>query len=477
MRKIIIVLFYFVIIFKTAIAQDANYWSSSYNPAGFLTPGAVVAYNRDSGVLFLNPALLANNTKNTASISGSVYQYNKIKIKNGVGTGLDLTSKNTHIIPQIVSASLFFKGEHPFTVAYALIRNPIIDYQVTQQRDARFNVLDDSYSPGDEFFLGQFKRINKIDETAGILSAGYKASKQFSIGFSAEGQVRKQTFSSDFSSRALFNVTSKELLPPFTNVEESYLATYTHVGIRFKAGAAYDAGLNHVGITVSSPLLHVGGKAGILSDLVITDLNLDGDTISFLANARQVKLKSTFKMPLSIAFGYARDFKKGQIYFAAEYFNRIKDYNIIKPRDGNFIRGDVPLDVSSATALQFKDGRRAIMNVGLGASYQLRAGVTGFLSVSTDFNYADSSLYKNEDGYISNTANYNIYHSQAGVNIKKRNFNFRAGLLFAYGTTKKYAQFINFDNPNENNTLVGDPVKTRANYLSAGLLLSYIHNL
>ena len=53
-------------------AQDANYWTTGYNPGGFLTPGAVIAHNRDSGVLFYNPALLAYERKNSASISGDV---------------------------------------------------------------------------------------------------------------------------------------------------------------------------------------------------------------------------------------------------------------------------------------------------------------------------------------------------------------------------------------------------------------------
>jgi len=63
------------------------------------------------------------------------------------------------------------------------------------------------------------------------------------------------------------------------------------------------------------------------------------------------------------------------------------------------------------------------------------------------------------------------------VNVKKRKFNFRAGLLFTYGTTNKYLQPINFDNPNEDNTMQGNPVLTKARHFSAGLMLGYIYNL
>jgi hypothetical protein len=42
-----------------AHAQDANYWTSNYGVGGYLNPGATIANNGDSGVLFYNPALLA----------------------------------------------------------------------------------------------------------------------------------------------------------------------------------------------------------------------------------------------------------------------------------------------------------------------------------------------------------------------------------------------------------------------------------
>jgi len=485
MSKLLITILAAILFLQEVKAQDANYWSSSYNPGGFLTPGAVIAFNRDSGVMFLNPALLAFSNKNSASISGSIYQYGNIKVKNGVGTGLDLKSTSASIIPQMISANISFKGKHPFTVGYALTHNPVMSYQTTQQRDSRFNVLDDSYSPGNEYFLGQYKKLNSINETSGIISGGFKATEHLSLGLSAEGLLRKQSFNSDFSARSLVNTQTNTGLLPLVNVQESYLASYFHAGIKFKAGLAYDEGPNHFGLTITSPLLRIAGTANILSDQIINNLRLGssaestGDTISFLANSRQQKLKATYKLPLTIGFGYAYDYKKGQLYFATEYFNKVNEYNLISPKDGNFVKGDIPQDffASAAQSLKLKDVRARVINFGIGASYLLKPDVTGFLSVHTDFNYAKNSLYKDDEGYIGNTAYYNIYHAQLGANIKKRRFNFRTGLLLSYGKTDNYRQYVNFDNPNEYNVLVGDPVDTKARQFSVGLMISYIHNL
>jgi hypothetical protein len=65
---------------------------------------------------------------------------------------------------------------------------------------------------------------------------------------------------------------------------------------------------------------------------------------------------------------------------------------------------------------------------------------------------------------------------QIGANFKKRKFNLRSGILLSYGSSGKYMQDVNFDNPNENNYLGGDPHTTRATEVSAGLMFAYIYN-
>ena len=196
-----------------AHAQDVNYWSSSYGAGGFLAPGATIANNGDSGVFFFNPALFGYSRKSSASISGTIYQYQRIKIKDGTGTGLDLKSSGGSVIPQIVSNTITLKMKKPFTIAYALVHEPIMSFTGTQRKDAQQNVLNDSYSPGAETFVGQYTAQNSIDETAGILSTGFMLSPRLAFGFSAEGRIRKQSYSQNFSSRAIFNTSTDTLFP------------------------------------------------------------------------------------------------------------------------------------------------------------------------------------------------------------------------------------------------------------------------
>jgi len=461
-----------------AKAQNGHYWFPDYGPGGFLTPGAVIANNRDSGVLFYNPALLANVLENSASVSGNVYQYGAIDIKNGIGAGLDLKSVNTSIVPLMAANVLHLKLKKPFTIGYALINTPMLNYLVTQRKDAKFNVLNDSYSPGPEYFLGQYTAQNSINETSLILSAGYKVSSRLSLGLTAEGQIHKQTYSETYSARALINTATDTLDPPIVNSQEYYLLTYTHYGVRFKGGLAYDiTDRQHIGLLVSSPLLHLGGTATLTSDNVINNLQIDSAyNLYLLASTRQTGLKPKWKLPLSIALGYTYEYDKGEIYVSAETFLKVKDYNVITPQNSYFIRPDTANNSATSALLKMEDARKAITNVSVGITYRIKPTVTAYFSMRTDFNYIDNALLKDQESYTSNTADWNEYHWQLGANFKKRKFNLRVGILITYGATNKYLQPVNFDDPNESNYLLGDPHATHASQFSAGLMLAYIHN-
>ncbi|MEO6316590.1 MAG: hypothetical protein ABIU63_02585 [Chitinophagaceae bacterium] len=463
----------------TLFAQDANYWSSSYGPGGFFTPGATIARNNDSGVLFYNPALLAYNTKNAASISGSIYNFQSTKIKNGAGTGLPLNSTAESVIPGIASNTIYLNLKNkPITVAYALINDPVINFQASQRRDDKLNVLNDSYSPGPEFFVGQYAISNQVSQTAGVLAFGKSISPRLAAGLSFNVHIRKQSTLLDYKSRALIN-TPNIYSPPVVNVSEYFQTHNINIGLGIKAGFAYDlSARHHIGVLISAPLMRIWSSADIVSDNIINNLQIvPGDTVYLLANTKQTKLKSKWKVPLSAAVGYTYDYGSGQFYFAMEYFTRVKEYNVITPRNELFLRPDTGLNQYTSSLLRVKDARKPVVNFSVGISFPLKDMVTGYCSIRTDFNYSSDSAYGNTDGYKVNTAAWNLYHAQLGANFKKRKFNLRAGVLLTYGSSNNYDQGVNYDAPNEGNLLLGDVGKTKGTRFSAGLMLAYIHNL
>lgn len=459
-----------------AWTQDANYWSSSYGPAGYFTPGAVIARNKDSGVLFYNPALLVFNKRNAASITGTIYQLGKINIANGAGTGYPLRSSSSDVVPLIAANSITLKRRKPVTFVYAIVHSSVLNITVTQRRDALLNVLSDSYSPGPETFIGQYSYSNRVRETSGLLATGFRLSGKMSMGITAEGRIRSQDYLVDYKSRALMNTGPDTLFPPIVSVQNYYLNENNHMGLRLKLGWAYDiTEKQHVGLVITSPYLRVRGSATLVSDIEISNLKLNSIDLSLLANTRQTGLKTKIKSPVSVAAGYSVNLRKAHLYVVTEYFSKVKEYDMVAPGSGVFIRPDT--STNNIRLIRLKEVRSAIWNVGVGASYQLRPSIATYISLRTDFNYANRGLFRNTEGFVANTAYWNNYHLQLGTNIIKRKFNLRSGLLLTYGSTTKYLQDVNYDQPNESNLLVGNPGLTKATNFSVGLMVSYIHNL
>ncbi|MES1225364.1 MAG: hypothetical protein ABUT20_58325, partial [Bacteroidota bacterium] len=234
------------------------------------------------------------------------------------------------------------------------------------------------------------------------------------------------------------------------DVQESYQVSYTHFGLRFKAGFAYNPTENHhFGLMISSPLWHFGGSATLLNDLIINNLKIDtGFTDYILANTRQTGLKTRYKLPLSVALGYTFDMNDWQLYLSAEYFAKISDYNVVTPTNADFLRIDTSLNLSTPSLIRLKDVHKSLINYSIGLGYHFNPLLTGYFSARTDFNYVDRDFF-NEDGYASNISYWNDYHFQIGANIGKRKFNLRTGLELTYGATSKYPQYVNFDDPHE----------------------------
>ncbi|MFT3826482.1 MAG: hypothetical protein QM731_21355 [Chitinophagaceae bacterium] len=459
------------------IAQDANYWYSSYGPGGFLSPGAVIANNKDSGVLSYNPALLGYNTKNAASINGTIYQWEKTNLINAVGPDHSLKYSTGSVIPQMISNTVYMKLKRPITVAYALTHTPVMNFESTQRRDETINVLDDSYSPGNESYVGQYSTQRNINITSGILSVGTMLTSKLAVGFSVEGQIRKQYYNVNYSSRAIINDTSLIAFARVASSENNYIISNNHFGVLFKAGIAYDlAPEHHLGLLITSPLVRLGGKATLFSDILISNVKDGTVEYNLLANTRQTGLKTKWKMPLSIAAGYSYDYSKGQLYFATEYFLRVKEYNVVTPQNSYYIRPDTANNSGTSLLVKFKDARKDVMNFAIGISYYLKPSVTLFGSLRTDFSYADKNLFADQFGYVAYTSYWSNYHLQAGGNIKKRKFNMRVGLLLSYGRTSHYQQEISFNDPKDTNLLLGSVGETDAYRFSAGITFSYIHN-
>jgi hypothetical protein len=459
-------------------AQDANYWSSTYGPGGFFSPGSTIAKNGDSGVLFYNPALLAYNTKNASNISGSIYNFQTTNFNDGAGLGLNLKATSTYILPVLASNTIYLKLKKPITVAYAIMSTPVMKFHASQRRDAMINILPDGKSPGNEFFVGQYVHANTVEETSGILAVGKPITNKLALGLTFGFTNRRQEFHHNMSINVLSNDLSTTYDQRMVSIGEYYLVHSNVWNLGIKAGLSYELNpKNHLGLLVTLPSIHLTSRADLIVQYNISNLVVGTEEIFMVASSKQTKLSSKWRTPLSIAGGYTLNYGKGDLYFSAEYFVPLSEYNVITPRDEYFVRPQTGIgEYFTSSMMQLKNIHKSILNYAVGASFPLKEKVTGYLSLRTDFNYSDQRSFSNDDGYRSNTATWDIYHMQLGTNFKKRKFNLRAGLLLSYGRKSQLEQMVSFDNPTQENALEGALKKISATRMAAGLMLAYIHN-
>lgn len=461
----------------TAGAQDTHYWSSQFNAGGFVMPGATVADTRDSGVFFFNPALLAFRPQRSVSVSGNIYQYAILKIRDGTGQRKPLVSSGTGIYPSMLAGSLpIRKGR--VVMAYGLLHNYILSYKATQRQDRHMDVLGNDYSPGPEEFIGQYAIQNIINETSGLLSAATRLAPSLTVGVTAEGVMRKQFMDEEVSSRALINTGGTTDFLPLTNVESTYRVEYTTIGIRPRLGVAYNRDRHHFGLTLSLPRIRISGRGTLVSDNLVTNLRLGAglEPLNLLANTRQEKLLIRYRTPVSIAAGYTYDYAKGQLFLAAEWFAGLREYAVLTPRNEYYIRPDTA-QISGEDILTLRDARRPVVNVAAGVTFPVMTNVQGYAAARTDFTYTDVSRLSVPDGHMPYTSWWNNYNLQLGANIRKKRVEVRPCLLFTYGGMRQYPQPVNFDSPGESNFLLGTRSRSRASYFVAGFQLSYIHAL
>lgn len=441
-------------------------------------PGAVLSYNGDSGALFVNPALQCYSRADAVSMTGTIYQLQSLAVKNGIGSGLDLASVRSSIVPLIAAHNIPLKTKRPVSLVYAIVSRPVINFLANQRKEAQLNALDDSYSPGNESFIGQYSLSKTMGETSGILSAGMALNDKWSVGLSAEASYLFTNYLVDVRARALQNSGDPdELFPPVVSSTEFYQATAHHTGLRLKGGLSYRPSLHHsIGLVLNGPLLKLAGSARLLADISINDMRVAAlSPVNLLASTRQSALKATWKDPLQLAAGYTYHHGRYDTYLAAEYFAGVTEYDVVTPRNEAFLRPDTGSRITYS-ALRLKDARKPILNLAIGSSYRFPGDIIGYVSLRTDFAYTEARRFSDDDGYEISLGNTDIYHAQLGANIKRKRFNLRSGVILSYGKTKDYRQKADFDHPSENNLLMGEPGTTTARSFSAGCIVSYIHN-
>lgn len=453
-------------------AQDTHYWTQQFGTHAALLSGSSVAASDDNSVVYYNPAAMSFLDSTSISVNGTVYKGNFKDFEGGAGTGLDMKSNYFQTLPLIISGIIHFKKQPRVNLGYGVLQKVSSTFTATARKDDIRNIIDDAESPGNEEFIGQYTLSNALSEQLFVVSGSYRFSDRFAVGIASLMGYRAQVYNSVLSARIVPNGN----IGIISN-NETYYLKYSSLRLYEKISAQYEAGPWAAAITVTLPSFRLGGTGIISADLNPNNINVTGaGRFSYLANDRQEKLPATFKNPWSLNAGFAFFADNTNFYVSAEYFGSVPEYDVMTPRPGFFVRpASEDQQAAVEQLLEVKDIHKAITNFAIGAEHSFSPALMGYVSMRTDFSYANDERKSESIGIYPVVIDWNVYHVNTGVLVKRKSFDVSIGLQYSWGSSHDTVQFMNFDNPDERNFLHGYLHDIQATYRSFGLIVGYSH--
>jgi len=89
--------------------QSHNYWTRSFNEESSLVSGAVVGGGSGPSAIYYNPASISEITQSKFTLNASLFSFDFINVKNGLGDGININSTKGNIKPRFISYMIHLK--------------------------------------------------------------------------------------------------------------------------------------------------------------------------------------------------------------------------------------------------------------------------------------------------------------------------------------------------------------------------------
>jgi hypothetical protein len=489
-------IFLLIHFFSTPVfSQEHHYWSNQFGSRSALMGGAVVGGVRDTSAGYYNPGALGFIKQATFSASGNGYQVESVDISHGAGTGLDIDSFNTNIVPLLISGTVMWEG-HAF--GYSLVTKNSSDVKMSGRMDKQKDVLPfgtlniSELFKGDEDYRAQFTYDSHISETWGGLSWAYQVRDNISVGISGFLALRRQSFNATEFARAA-NIESG-----FIANEDAFLnADFYNVRGLLKFGMAADFGALKLGATMTTPSLSLFGKGTVAGG---SGQFKEDESIGFILDDRQEDLDAEYKTPFSLALGleYAIN-PTTRIAGTIEWFAKQNHYNVITPRIVDMLVGSREratnddlseqeaneignrTNLNSREILALEDKAEKVTNFALAIEHAFHEKLTGYFSFRTDFTtfpgYNDNVSYDK-----MGINNWDIYHITFGIARTRKMSMLAVGLTYSFGSQDNFEPLAQI-NPDDRNRegnipdflLADSDSKASADYRALGLIVGYTY--
>jgi hypothetical protein len=387
-------------------AQDTHYWTDQFGTSAELLGGIVVGSVRDLSSTYYNPGAIALSRDENLILNTSAFQIRVINLANAGATNEDLLALDTRVAPSIFAVRLSDSlADNQWAVSY-LTRYQSL-FSLTSAYIEPFREL-----PGDTY--SGFGDIQAdLFEGWGGLTFARRIKSRLAYGLTLFGVYRGQGRDLTIDTKEL---DDQQQINAVT-IRDKF--RYWSTRILLKGGIAWLSNPWRLGVTITTPGVHVYGQGEILYAQSAIVAGYGEELSAYYSPKRSAR----YVNPFSLAFGAAYEWEDKTLHFSAEWFAGQKAYSLTAPVTFRKQTDGTPVE------LRYEDEKDAVINFGIGLQSRLRNNFRYFASLISNYSFLPP-----ENPYTITYSSWDIYQLAAGAVFTINRFAVTAGLNLGYGT-------------------------------------------
>jgi hypothetical protein len=392
-------------------AQDAHYWTQQYGPRASLLSGAVVGSVADISGTFYNPGSLGLAENLPFAISADVYEYEKVRLEDGAGRGVDLSTARSGVRPSLLAGTIT-RNLGGGVLAYSALTRMRAASDVNAEI-----VLSGAEIPPDldfEDIVGVARVDGELNDFWGGLTYSHSVGSRFGLGLTGYLAYRTQRRRREGTEEAIAVDGS-----PLVNIDMSG-GNYSALRTLAKIGGYYSSESFSAGLTVTTPSLHITGSG----EFGVNEATFSADTTVLLATI-QTDLSAEYKSPLSVGLGFGWQLGKARLNASGEWFDRIDPYVVMQ---GEEFQQQEPPQPARFDVVQAMD---EVFNWAVGLEYAFKESVVGYASFATD----GSGLTDEIERADLSIATLDLYSAFLGADFMVSNARLTVGAGYGWGSS------------------------------------------
>jgi len=401
---------------RPSSAQDTHYWNNQYGPRSMLLGGAVIGSVTDMSGTFYNPGALGYIEKPELLLSANAYQLEKLTIQDGGGDGVDLSSSQFNLLPNMLAGAFRKSWLGKNKLAYSFLTRNRFETEVRGARTDQIDILPD---PGVEDFAGAIRAEVNANELWTGITWSREAERRVGIGITTYFSIRNESGVSEIFAQALTGAGDISLLFDVDNFSS------TVYSLLWKAGIGIDLRPLTLGLTVTTPNVRLFGSGEATLNSTVVRVDIDGDSTpdnTFQTNFQE-DVTANYKTPWAVGFGGGYYFAHTQLHFSAEWYSAVDVYDVLE------LESFTSQGTGATVERSVRQARDSVINFAVGVQQDLSEKYGGFLSFNTD-----NSAF-NEQSDISITG-IDIFHATGGATAAVGRTNWMLGVSYAWGSEK-----------------------------------------